>query len=100
VFVFLGLLVAVASMGCGDRCERLCREAGVKLNTCRGASLSWADLGARSRADFVDQCRLDWDQTSADLPSTDLAEALDICRIGSEELAALSCDEVRAIYAP
>ncbi len=96
----LGVVVCLAVAGCGDRCERLCREASVKLDACRGSSLSWADLGARNRADFVDQCRLDWDQTSGDLTSSDLAEALDICRIGSDELAALSCEEVRAIYAP
>ncbi|MEZ4321390.1 MAG: hypothetical protein R3F61_28220 [Myxococcota bacterium] len=86
--------------GCGDRCEVLCREVGGKLDACLGDSLSWPDVGARSRADFVDQCRLDWGRTNGDLTSSDLAEALDICRTGSDELAALTCDEMRVLYAP
>jgi len=87
-------------LGCGDRCEVLCRDVSVKLDGCLGSSLTWPDVGARNRADFVDRCRIDWDQVNGDLTSSDLAESLDICKTGSLELSKLSCDEMRAIYAP
>jgi hypothetical protein len=76
----------------------LCRQVGTRLNGCRGDSLVWEDVGARNRTDFVAGCTDDWDRTSAELSSADLAVAVALCDDASADLAAMSCDEVVALY--
>lgn len=97
---WLGVALLLALAGCGDQCERLCREVSVRLDGCMGDVITWPDVGARSRADFVDQCRLDWDRTSSNLTSSDVGEAVDICRDGRRLLQEFGCDEIRALYLP
>ena len=97
----LAILTFLSAMGCGDRCEVLCQQTAAAVADCRtGTSLSWADLGARGRADFVDRCRDEWDRTSNDLSSNDLREALDVCAETTREVTRLSCEELMALYAP
>jgi hypothetical protein len=85
--------------GCGDRCEVLCQQTGDALATCRPDAMSWPDLGARSRADFVSQCRNDWDRARLDLSSGELSTALEVCDDTTEALGGLTCEELVAIYA-
>ncbi|MCA9568526.1 MAG: hypothetical protein KC656_11820 [Myxococcales bacterium] len=93
------LLAGNVLSGCGDACERLCRETSLRLASCIDGSTTWADLGARNRVDFVDQCQAAWDRTSAELTTSDLGEAVEICAEGHDTLATLTCDEIRLLYA-
>ncbi len=63
------------------------------------SSMSWPDVGAASRNDFISRCRLDWDRTRAGLSTSDLGEAVMICRDGRQTLLTLRCDELRLLYA-
>jgi len=92
------LLAAFIASGCGDHCEQLCQTTGARVARCRSAGLAWADLGARSRADFVNQCRDDWDRASLDLSANDLREALEVCSEAQSELVRMDCEEVDALY--
>lgn len=94
------LLAGVALAGCGDKCEVLCQQVGQQLATCKPASLTWNNLGARSRADFVNQCRTQWDRERLDLTASDLRLALQACRDTTQALDDLSCEEIVALYAP
>ncbi len=86
-------------MACGDKCEVLCQQTGDALATCRPDALSWADLGASSRADFVSNCRNDWDRARLDLSSGELSTALEVCADTTSSLSDLSCEELVALYA-
>ncbi len=96
---FGAVWVALALAGCGDKCEVLCQNVGARVSACKPESLTWNDLGARNRADFVNQCRSQWDRERLDLSATDLRLALEACRDTSQELTDLSCEEVVALYA-
>ena len=85
---------------CGDRCENLCSSVGLELATCKPDSLTWNDLGARSRSDFVNECQLQWDRERSDLSASDLELALDACRDTRNGLGDLSCEEILALYGP
>ncbi len=85
--------------GCGDQCEQLCVQASTRLQRCKPDGMDWRDLGARSRNDFANSCRTDWERVSSDLTATEVREALDVCRDTRAALDELSCDEVAAIYA-
>jgi hypothetical protein len=93
------LLTLTVLVACGDRCERLCDEVADAVAVCRPDGLSWADLGATSRRSYALECKRDWDETSAALGSRDLELSLDVCEDAQDELAALSCDEIIALYA-
>lgn len=93
------LLLVVLGAGCGDRCETLCVAAADRVAECRTPPLAWADLGARSRADFTTQCRQEWDGAYAELEPHEQELALDICRDGLEVLDELTCSEIVALYA-
>jgi hypothetical protein len=86
--------------GCGDKCEVLCQQVGNELATCKPASLTWNNLGARSRAHFVSQCRTQWGRERLDLTASDLRLALQACRDTTQALDDLSCEEIVALYAP
>jgi len=60
--------------------------------------MSWADVGARSRADFVNDCRADWDRARQELSSGELAAALDVCSDTTDALDDLTCEELITIY--
>jgi hypothetical protein len=92
-------VLAVGLAGCGDRCERLCDDVADAVAVCRPNGLSWADLGATSRRSYALECKRDWDETSAALGSRELELSLDVCEDAQDELAALSCDEIIALYA-
>lgn len=93
-------LLLLPLIGCGDACERLCREAASDLDACiDGQRTTWADLGARSRSDFLTQCQRGWDRTRAELTTSDLGEAVEICDEGRGTLAAATCEEVVLLYA-
>ncbi len=96
--ILLSVLLAVAA--CGDKCEVLCQNAGASLAECKPASVSWPDVGARNRNDFVNQCRQQWDRERIDLTQSDLRVALDICNDTSRDLSSLTCEEITALYAP
>jgi hypothetical protein len=94
---------AIGVMGlaaCGDQCEQLCQTTAARVANCRTDGLSWADLGARGRADLVNGCRTDWDRASAVLSANDLREALEVCNESGRELRRLSCEEIDALYVP
>lgn len=95
-----GLSALVFSGACGDRCDTLCAELSRRLAECRGDELTWADLGARNRADFAQGCRSDWERQRADLDGWEIELALIECGDAHEVLDELTCDEVRALYAP
>ncbi|MCB9686759.1 MAG: hypothetical protein H6738_13455 [Alphaproteobacteria bacterium] len=94
------LMVTAVVAGCGDRCENLCTSVGTELGTCKPASLTWNDLGARSRADFVNQCQQQWGRERIDLSASDLRLALQACKDTQRELDTLTCEEVLALYGP
>ena len=60
---------------------------------------SWADLGARSRLDFVEQCRQQWEQERTDLSPNSLVLSLDVCEATQEELPGLDCELLNSLYA-
>lgn len=62
--------------------------------------MTWADLGARSRGDYVDACHGEWDDQRASLDAREIELALDVCEDGEAALAELDCDALRALYAP
>ena len=98
------LLVAIVlPAGCRlftDRCEDLCDEVADQVALCRPESISWIDLGATSKNDYVETCRDQWDRVTIDLSANDLRLALDDCREAKDEVETLSCDEIVALYAP
>ena len=95
----LAIALVLAVSGCGDHCERLCQQTAARVAECRaGSALTWQDVGARGRGDFVDRCRDEWDRRSNDLSSSDLREALDVCSEATRDVTRLSCDEVSALY--
>jgi len=56
---FLLTLLLLASAGCSP-CSQSCRQEAAAFEECLdGWSLGWADLGARDRIDFRDQCIAD-----------------------------------------
>ncbi len=92
------LLTSAWLAGCGDKCEVLCQNVGQQLADCKPDSLSWVDLGARNRTDFVNQCRNQWERARLDLSATDLRLALQACRDTNQELGTLTCEETVALY--
>lgn len=84
--------------GCGDRCERLCEDLSTRLQRCRTDAWAWEDLGANSRAGFASNCRRDWDTTVGGLGSHEIQLALDVCDASRDELDAMTCDELTALY--
>ena len=94
------LLVLAALAGCGDRCQRLCGDVADRISTCRPESITWADLGATSRQNFVGECKDAWDRARIDLSASDLRLALEDCDAARQELGTLSCDEMIALYGP
>ena len=96
VFLVPGLVLG----GCGDDCEQFCREVSVRLAQCMDDGMTWPDVGARSRTDFVRRCQDDWDRTRGELSTSDLGEAVEICGEGRDTLAGLSCAEIRVLYSP
>jgi hypothetical protein len=93
-------LVLVALAGCGDACEQLCTNVGNEVAGCKPQSLSWNDLGARNRGDFIDTCRDQWGRSRIDLSASDLRLALEACDDTNAELGDLECSDVVALYAP
>ena len=87
-------------LGCGDRCVVLCREVAAQLDSCRSSAMSWEDLGARGKADFIEQCRREWDHERPDLSASHLALSLEACGDANKEIDDLTCDEVMALYGP
>ncbi|HHO51088.1 MAG TPA: hypothetical protein ENK18_09525 [Deltaproteobacteria bacterium] len=63
-------------------------------------SLYWVDLGALSRADFVDTCQQQWDRERLSLSASDRSVALKECDDTQAAVDALSCQEIIALYAP
>ena len=94
------LVSGLGLAGCGDRCQQLCTNVGSTLAGCKPGSLSWNDLGARSRADFVNTCRDQWDRSRIDMSASDLRLALEACSDTNNELGRLQCPEILALYAP
>jgi hypothetical protein len=92
-----GALLVLLAPGCGDRCERLCQRAAERIDNCKPDSLSWADLGARSRQRFADQCRDDWYRESTGMTANDLRIALEVCDDTLQELP-MTCPEIVALY--
>ena len=97
--LFVALLAAAAG-GCGDRCQSLCVSVADRVQTCRPESITWADLGAKSRSDFVGACQVAWDRTRLSLSANDLRLALEDCQAANKEVDTLSCDEIIALYGP
>jgi hypothetical protein len=96
--MFALVVLTALTTGCGDRCEQLCANVGSRLNDCTPASLSWADLGARNRSDFVNQCQRQWGAERIDLSASDLRLALDACDETNKDLPGITCDEILALY--
>ncbi len=95
----LGIGLALAS-GCGDRCDRLCVDVSRDLATCKTDAVTWPDLGATSRIDFLQTCQDDWDALRTDLDARGVELALDVCEDSSDTLEELTCEELVALYAP
>ena len=94
------LCVALFLSGCGgDRCEVLCREVAARLKQCKPESLSWTDLGAHNRTDFVNECRQQWERGRLDLSASDLRLSLDACADTNREIELFTCEEIVALYA-
>ena len=97
----LSLALIGGLAGCGDHCESLCQRTADRLAVCKDESLTWPDLGARNKADFVNQCWSDWDRESAQLSAPALREALDVCSESGRDLRGedrLTCAEILALY--
>jgi len=77
----------------------LCREVSLQLESCQGENLTWSDLGATGRVDFVNECGDDWNQVEAQLSSNELGQALDVCADTTAELDEVTCAELISLYA-
>jgi hypothetical protein len=97
-FSLLALLCFGVVSGCGDRCESLCRDVASDLDRCKGDALAWTDLGARSKSEFVEECRVQWEQERAELSPSNLVLSLEACQTTQRELESLSCDELMVLY--
>ncbi len=100
--VALVLAVALPS-GCRlltDQCEDLCDAVADQVDECLPESISWIDLGATNKQNYIDTCRDQWDRVIIDLSANDLRLALDDCKEAKKEVPTLSCDEIVALYGP
>jgi hypothetical protein len=68
-------------------CERVCCEVADKVDVCE--QVTYADLDALDRDDFVRACTGGWTSTSADLTSYELQEATESCRAVRDKVKAL-----------
>jgi hypothetical protein len=68
------------------------------LDSCKGDSLAWTDLGARSKTEFVEECRLQWEQERAELSPNNLVLSLDACVTTQRALESLTCEEIMVLY--
>ncbi|MFZ5475977.1 MAG: hypothetical protein ACOZNI_04320 [Myxococcota bacterium] len=86
--------------GCGgDPCRDLCADVAGRIEECRGEwGASWEDFGADSRRAFRTDCQNEWDETRAELEAREVPAADEQCEDAVTTLAAMSCDEVRALY--
>ena len=97
-FTLFAIVSIGLATGCGDRCESLCRDVASDLDRCKGDALAWTDLGARSKSEFVEECRVQWEQERAELSPSNLVLSLDACQATQRELESLSCDEMMVLY--
>ena len=96
----LATLFLFVASGCGDQCQQLCQESANSLANCKSDALTWPDLGARNKGDFVSECRAAWELTSSELTQSDNQIALEACADAKRTLNRLTCDEVIALYGP
>jgi len=97
------VLSVALSTGCRfftDACEDLCDEVADQVALCRPDSITWIDLGATNKTDYIQTCRDQWDRVTIDLSANDLRLALDDCREAKDEVGTLTCDEIVALYGP
>ncbi len=108
------LLTASGSLaGCGascgplaPRCERVCCEVADALEPCIGPRLTWADVGARDRVDFIRRCRNDWDRARGELNPYEVQGANEVCERTRDAVAQVleegteaACAELVPLYA-
>ncbi len=96
-------LTATSAGGCAvlnDRCERLCIDVSLRLDACMDPGMGWEDFDARSRLEYANDCRRDWQTSSNALASRELELALLVCGDTRDQLDAWTCDEVMSLYGP
>ena len=88
--------------GCSsDPCNALCNTVVQRIDGCRGEwGATWEDFDAVSRADLRQTCQDEWDVTRGEIPTRQIPEADDACSAATDDLAAVNCDELRALYLP
>lgn len=98
----LVLLLALFGPGCkADHCQTLCASVARRLDACREEwGATWEDLGAVSRADLRQTCQDELDIERGDWPARQIPEADAQCEDAAADLAAVSCDGLRALYLP
>ena len=87
-------------LGCnGDTCYQLCATTAQAVEPCLDEwGATWEDFDAATRVEWGDRCRADWDRARTELELRQLTAASDACTAAAEDLTALSCDELRALY--
>jgi hypothetical protein len=90
------------SAGCADDpCRTLCTEVAEAIDECRPEwGVTWEELGATRKAGWRNACQTAWDTSRAELEAREVTASEDQCTDGSEELADLDCDALRALYLP
>ena len=84
---------------CGDPCQDLCVSVARELDDCMPDwGLTWEDLGAETRAAWRLDCQSDWSRARATLEARQVPAAESTCEEAEEDLTALTCDDLRAMY--
>jgi hypothetical protein len=96
------LVLASSLFGCSvDPCNALCNTVVQRIDACRGEwGATWEDFDAASRADLRQTCQDEWDVTRGEIPTRQIPEADDACSAATDDLSAMNCDELRALYLP
>jgi hypothetical protein len=93
-------MLVIALFGCSaEPCYQLCAITAQALEPCLSQwGANWEDFDAESRIAFGDRCRAQWEEERVSLELRQVEVASTACSAAVDEVPALSCDQLRALY--